>query len=401
MLSAHEGVEPRVVRRRHIPGAIGCRGDQRGVPVPELRGRVGEYDLRQPSLGVGGMIQIGAGLAGRGIAGCRGGEGEGVRRIVVLLHHRGMPCRLHEPAVEASAAAGAGDLQEGPVKGQLAALVHIQPVVQHPPDKTSRLADAEDQGPRGRRAAIDSVVADVGQQVPDARQPCRGHIGVLGHVGQLVDHAGLEPAHKRNPPRPAGLFGRQEPPGGSVDRLTRIAGSRPLGQHSVRVIRRRRLVGQAAHAGIGGDPRRRADRELVLDLAGDRRSIRPHRDRRREHKRARGGRLGRDIPGPGREQQGEAVPHQKAVAGVARIGRVVIGRGPAIHLAEDGDAAPIVHVIDQRRALRLDRAQHQELGLEGDEAAGVAWGVLQVDNASISRRLWVESKVGDAPDLLV
>ncbi len=216
------------------------------------------------------MVEVGAsGPARHRVAGRRGGEGEGVGGVVVLLEHRGVARRLDEAAVEAGRAAGARHLHIGAVEGQLAALVHIQAIVQHAPDQPPRLADAEDQLLLRRRRALERMVAEIGQQVADAGQARAGDIGVLGHIGQLIDHAGPEAAVQLDSlGGPSGLVG-----GARSARRSRAIGRRgpsgagALGQHRARIVGRRRLIGQAAHAGIGGDLARRADGELVLDLA--------------------------------------------------------------------------------------------------------------------------------------
>ncbi len=93
--------------------------------------------------------------------------------------------------------------------------------------------------------------------------------------------------------------------------------------------------------------------------------------------------------------------HQEAVAGVGSGGGIVGLRAAAIHLAEDGDRAPVVDVIEQGGTPGLHRTQHQEFAGEHDPAASVAGRALQVDDAGVGGGVRVEGEMGDAADLLI
>src|ERR1700719_3137640 len=96
------------------------------------------------------------------VAGVRAGEREVIRRIVVLFEERRMTGGLCEAAIESARAPGAGDLYIGAVKSQAPGLVNIEPVVQHPADDASGLADAEHQNLARYGRAFKWVIAEIG-----------------------------------------------------------------------------------------------------------------------------------------------------------------------------------------------------------------------------------------------
>src|SRR5271170_313765 len=109
----------------------------------------------------------------------------------MLLEHRRVARRLSEAAVEACRTTSTGHLHVGSVKRESAGLIHVETVVQHPTDYPSRLADAKDQHLSWRRVPLERVVTKIGEQITDACKTRSGDIRIFGHVGQLIDHAGL------------------------------------------------------------------------------------------------------------------------------------------------------------------------------------------------------------------
>ncbi len=249
--------------------------------------------------------------------------------------------------------------------------------------------------------AFERMVAEPGQQVADAGHAGAGHLGILGLVGDFVEPAGMEAAIEADTPRPARLLWPDEGPILARDRLAGIVGMPAPGQHRVGVVDDDRLVGQAVDAGICRRLHRRGDGEFIGDLAPDRAAVGHPRHRRREDQRLDAGRFGRHVPGPGREEQRKAVPHQETVAGIGLGGRVVVGRRFAVDLAENGDAAAIVDVVEQGRWLDADRAQQDELAVEHDFAAIVARRQLQIGDGLVGRQHRIERVMRDAADLLV
>jgi hypothetical protein len=95
------------------------------------------------------------------------------------------------------------------------------------------------------------------------------------------------------------------------------------------------------------------------------------------------------------------VAHEKAVTGVGHRRRIVVGRTAAVNLAQDGNAAAVVDVVEQSRGLRGHGSQHDELAAKGDPSTSVARGVFQVSDSSIDRRFRVECEMGYSTDLFI
>ncbi len=289
----------------------------------------------------------------------------------------------------------------GAVERQAAGLVDIQPAMDHPADQPARLADAEDQRAARGRLAFERMVAEPGQQIADPGHAGTGHLGRLGLVGDFIELSGPEGVLEADAAGAARLFGADERPILARDRLAGIVGAGAVGQHGIRVIDDAGLVGQAIDAGVSRNLGGRRDGEFIGDLARDRAAIGHPRHRRGEDQRLDASGLGRDVPGPGREKQREAVPHQEAVTGIGAGGGVVIGRRLAVDLAENGDAAAIIDVVEQRRGIRLDRAQQDELAVEHHFPSRIARGEFQIRNGLVGRQIGIEGVMGNAADLLI
>jgi hypothetical protein len=93
--------------------------------------------------------------------------------------------------------------------------------------------------------------------------------------------------------------------------------------------------------------------------------------------------------------------HEESIASIGNGRRVIIGRTCPVHLAEDGNSAAIIDVIDEPRVAGLDRSQQDEGALERNAAAGIARRRLQIDYALVRCGIRIETEFGDAPDLLV
>jgi hypothetical protein len=93
--------------------------------------------------------------------------------------------------------------------------------------------------------------------------------------------------------------------------------------------------------------------------------------------------------------------HEKSVACVGDGGRIVVGGTGAVHLAENADAAAIIHVIDESRVLRLDRSKQDEGTFEGDAAAGIPRRELEIDDTLVRGGIRIETEFRDPSDLLI
>src|ERR1700676_3886223 len=109
--------------------------------------------------------------SGHRVAGLRACKREDIRRIVMLFEERRMTGGLCESAIESARAPGAGDLHIGAVKREAPGLVNIEPVVQYAPDDASGLADAEDQNLVRYGLAFKWVIAEIGKQIANSREP--------------------------------------------------------------------------------------------------------------------------------------------------------------------------------------------------------------------------------------
>ena len=108
------------------------------------------------------------------------------------------------------------------------------------------------------------------------------------------------------------------------------------------------------------------------------------------------------VPLPGDFGDREAVAHQKAVAGMQRIGDCLFARG-AIEDAGRDRAAAIGHINDQRAvgAGRVGGAQQHEVAGEAHAAVTAARRKLQVVDRLAVRRLRVDGVVQPGADQVV
>ncbi len=192
MLCAGDEIDARLGRRRQIVLALGIGGDQRGRAIPVFRRVVDVEQLRHGTERACAIEHGGLG-AGDRIARRRGGERKVVGRIDVVFEHAEMPGRHREAIVEAALAA-ARDMDERAVEHRLAVLVDIEAAQQHGLDQTAGLRDAEDRGLLRRRRSFQRIVAQVGQEIADARHAERDDDRIARRVGELIDASRLEAA---------------------------------------------------------------------------------------------------------------------------------------------------------------------------------------------------------------
>jgi hypothetical protein len=93
--------------------------------------------------------------------------------------------------------------------------------------------------------------------------------------------------------------------------------------------------------------------------------------------------------------------HEKSIACVGGGGRIVIGGTRAVHLAENGDAAAIIHVIDESRTPGVDGSKQDEGAFEADAAAGIARRQLEIDDALVRGGIRIETEFRHSPDFLI
>ena len=162
-----------------------------------------------------------------------------------------------------------------------------------------------------------------GREVPHGGKAEAGDYGILGLVDELVQRALLKRGAVDELDRGTSLVGVVPPVGGNDGR--RIVIAHADRQRRLRLVERRRRIAQAAlHRLVV------VDDNFLHRGTDDRRAVPVDRDRRLGGEAVlRGGR--RTVPSA--EQDGVALGHQKAVAGIGGLGRVVAVR-PVIDLGE-------------------------------------------------------------------
>ena len=183
------------------------------------------------------------------------------------------------------------------------------------------------------------------------------------------------------------------PPG--VDRLGNVRVARAHGQARPR--------GVPARCRICQRPRQSrivVDDELLQRRPRDGRTVRVHRDRRRDPQpRA----VGRRRRVPAARHERVAAAHQEPVAGVRRGRRIVAARARVVQLAQREHPPAVVELVeDAAVALRgVDRAQNEEIGSVLHHAAGVPRRQLDVGDDGVLRRLGIDLPEDAAEKLLV
>ena len=310
-----------------------------------------------------------------------------------------MPRRHGEAKVEAALAA-AGDVDERPVEDRFAVLVHVEAAQQHGLDQPSGLRDAEDQAALRGWPARQRIVAQIGEQIADARHSDRDHGRIARGIDELIDAPRLEAARERDLGRGGAVLRRHERPSAARDQFGFTVRPVALGEHGIGRAGARRRIGGAEKAGeASGGPRRVHD-QLIGDLAGDRRAV-LGRDRGAQHQPI-VARRGGDVARPRRPRQREAVTKQKTVAGIGRR-RWIVAEGGFVELTEHADIAAIVDLVEQRAvaARRRRRTQHQELGAELDQAAAVARRQRKIGDRLIGGGVRIECEEGTTAQLFV
>src|SRR5262249_50851777 len=110
----------------------------------------------------------------------------------------------------------------------------------------------------------------------------------------------------------------------------------------------------------------------------------------------------RQSGNPAAPRDGEALPHQEAVAGLLGRRRIV-ARWRVVELGERAHVAAVVHVIEEGAGAAVEGARFEQVEVGGifDAAAWVAWRLVKVDDCRIERMRGVERAVETADDLLV
>ena len=111
---------------------------------------------------------------------------------------------------------------------------------------------------------------------------------------------------------------------------------------------------------------------------------------------------GEQIGLPSAPNERIAAAHHEAVAGVLGRSRIV-GAHCIVEELKAADVAAIAPVEEQTAATlrRIDGLQDRDVGGEAHEPARIDGGLVEIDNASLRPRLWIDGKVRAALEALI
>ena len=378
MRHAGHRIDAHLVRHRDV-GAVGVGGHQRGARLPDIALGIQVHHLRTHA-GIAGALQDAVGAAADRIAQRRIAERELVVAVRMVLMLARIAAGLGELPVDAGPARS-GDDRQNAVEHLASREVLVEAVVHQIAQHPAALRDAEAQrvaDARSQRIAIRRM-AQERDDVADRREADAHHDRIARAVDELEDRAAIEAWRGRA--RDLDVAVIDQPPRQSGRRDTRI------GLALAHRQRRARRIGDRIHQradetilrhlldiGIAEQTGRLGD-ELLAHHAGD--AI--------DDREARGQTIvaRRHVALPPAPHQREAVAHQEAVAGVARMAAL----RRAVQSRHDRLVAAVGHVVHQPAiaARDIERLQDAELGLILDVAARIARRLVQIDDAGIQR----------------
>lgn len=376
--------------------------DQPGGATPILVAGVGEEDLGHRP-GVGQHAQQPVLQTGHRVLLCAADEREDVGRVEKRRVGMGVAGGLTKAVVEA-AAARAGGLGQHPVQRRPTLEVLVEPLVEKVAKKASRLRDTHGESPLPRRRAPRAVL-EKRHQVPHHRQPETHHRGVPGHVDRLVDLSRLEAlrqmdvgAVRHDPP---GLVEPGETPPRAWNHPSLAESRVTHGEHVAGIARVRHRVGAMVPMGQGQHLCRLGEDVVGADQPLDRLASGPLA--RGDEDRVEPEELGpiRDVPLPGGPNDGEAPPHQKAVAEIVECRGIGGAASVPIEVEDRGLAAAVGDLHQQRPValLRLHRLEDVNVSGEAHLLLFVAGRQIEVDDAGVAGVVRIQA-IADFPHQL-
>ena len=373
------------------------------MALPVLGAGVGVHDE-----GIGSRpLEHGVDFLGEGVGDGDEGEGVALRRPVVLLVLARVAPDLGEALVGEDAAAGRMGLDG--VEDGATGLVLVPALVDELADGAAaeRLPVAVDlvegAGEGWLAVGVDGVVVEEGEEVADAGEAEVHDARALCVVDQLVDPAGLEAAfdvevdgRRRQLDAAVRLGGARQLPLGGGDGQTRVLLVLAPGQHGAGAVAHRVALNVGAAADRQREDAGRVSDELLADAAAQRLAAL-----------ARLRQVGDDVAAAGDEvalpagpDDGVALAHEEAVAGVGSLRQV---GAAAVVEAHGAAAAAIGELVEEAAvaAAEVDRLEDVEVGGELDEAGGVARREVEVDDGGQAGRRRVDGEVDLADQALV
>ena len=384
MLGAGEVVDAHVVGQRDVFLAHRVGGVERVPALPVFGGGDGLHDLRASAGRKTALEQAVLAAADRIL---QPGVGEGESRVRIAEEAKGRAVeavRLREALVEEDARRS--DVRVDALEDDAQVLGFVEAVVEHVAQEAAALRGAVRERHRDPVAPIRAervglaraVALGVAQETDPVARRGKGDAGdrrVARAVGELVERAGEKRRALRQQADRAVV---EELPAARRDRARRVFVA---------------LAHREPRGGLVQAGRRKGKRRLELARVVEQELV-PHRlldARRPRHVQMEEIRRSGQPRDPAAPDDGEAAPHQEAVARrFRRVERVV--RRHVVQQVDKPLVAAVVDVVEQRAValVGIGRAQDVEVGRVFDLAARVARRAADVDDAAVGGMRGVE-----------